>query len=591
MDDFIFGTMDTDELRLKQYKQRRFGVSHLSNRFPRDPQPEEPVTLTLTVGQNQHAVAAWVYYSIDGADPEGEENRALHGFVQPMQWIKAEWDDLTWGYVHTYSCTLPGFPDLTAVRYRICIKTADGSIIYADNGNYYAYLVDRFSEPAWAKDAIIYHIMIDRFAVEPGKNWNQVQTIQDIYGGNLKGVQSRLDYLQDLGVNTLYLSPIFTCNNHHRYNATNYYEIDPVVGTKEDFKNLLDDLHHRGMRLILDFVPNHWSDQHETFQEAISHPNSPYRDWYIFTHYPDTYDCFFNVSTMPRINLRHPDARRYMIDSACYWLEFGIDGLRLDYAIGPTPDFWADFRLATRKVKPDCWTIGEVVDSVNAQTAFEGLLDGCLDFVLLEALRQTFATRIWTAEKFCHFLQGHQSAFPGHFSRPCFLDNHDMDRFLWAAGNRKQALKLAALCQFTLSGSPMIYYGTEVGLSQNRGTRDRRGGFGVLEEARLPMPWGDQQDQELIEYYKALIALRKEQEVLRTGEWKLVTAARDSFCYSRETIHSRLLCVFNLSENTQQIEIPQIWSTVLFSTQLERIGERRTHKWVDLAPMSGLILC
>ena len=101
----------------------------------------------------------------------------------------------------------------------------------------------------------------------------------------------------------------------------------------------------------------------------------------------------------------------------------------VDYAVGPTPDFWADFRLATRKANPDCWTIGEVVDSIHAQLAFEGLLDGCLDFVLLEALRQTFATRVWPVWKFVSFLQGHQAIFPQDFSRPCFLDNHDMDRF------------------------------------------------------------------------------------------------------------------------------------------------------------------
>lgn len=590
MDDFIFGTMDTNELRLKKYRETHLGVSHQSARSPRDPQPGEPVTLTATVGQYYTAVAAWVYYSTDGKDPEGDEGRAVYGFVEPMHRVKAEWDDLTWGYVHTFSCTLPGQPDQTAVRYRICIQTADGSMIYADNGTYYAYAVDRYTEPEWVKDAVIYHILIDRFATQDGKEWNAVQTLQDIYGGNLKGIQRRLDYLEDLGINTLYLSPIFPCDNHHRYNATDYFEIDPVIGTKEDFKELLDDLHGRGMRLILDFVPNHWSDQHKTFQAAISDAESPYRDWYSFKHYPDEYECFFNVPVMPKINLRNRDARQHIIDSACYWLNFGIDGLRLDYAIGPTPDFWADFRLATRKAKPDCWTIGEVVDSVNMQAAFEGLLDGCLDFVLLEALRQTFATRAWTAEKLISFLQGHQSMFPAGFSRPCFLDNHDMDRFMWAAVNDRQALKLAALCQFTLPGSPMIYYGTEAGLSQNRGTRDRRGGFGILEEARLPMPWGNLQEKGLIAYYKALIALRRQEDALRIGDWQLVSVTNDCFCYARQTTNSCLLCVFNLSESTQRIEIPNSWTRILFSTQEERIGEQRKQGWLDLAPLTGLIL-
>lgn len=591
MDDFIFGTMDTDELRLKQYKQKYSGVSHLSARSPRDPKPGESVTLTLTVGENYKALAAWVYYSIDGEDPEGEDGCAAHGFSVPMHWVKAEWDDLTWGYFHTYACDLPGQPDQTVVRYRICIKTTEGTTVYADNGAYYAYAVDQYSEPEWAKNAIVYHILIDRFAVPFGCEWNKVQTIQDIFGGNLKGIQSRLDYLEDLGVNTLYLSPIFPSGNHHRYNATDYFEIDPVVGTKKEFKELLDDVHRRGMHLILDFVPNHWSDQHKTFQAAISDPASQYRNWYIFSHYPDLYDCFFNVPIMPRINLRNMDARKHIIDSACYWLDFGVDGLRLDYAIGPTPDFWADFRIATRKVKPDCWTIGEVVDSVNAQVAFEGLLDGCLDFVLLEALRQTFATHLWSTEKFVSFLQGHQAFFPNNFSRPCFLDNHDMDRFLWGARNCKQALKLAALCQFTLPGCPMIYYGTEVGLSQNKGTRDKRGGFGILEEARLSMPWGNDQDKELLEFYKDLISVRKNYEALRSGDWKVMAVNPGCFSYSRESKDSRLLCIFNTSEMAQSFEISSPWTRIIFSTQPEQLEEKRVQTWIDLAPMSGLILC
>jgi glycosidase len=590
MDDFIFGTMDTDSLRLKHYMQTHLEISHQSNRFPLDPRPGEPVTLTITVGQDQDVKDAWVYYSTDGKDPEVNEENIIHGFLKPMQWVKVEWDDLTWGYVHTFSCTLPGQPDQTVVRYRICFKTFSGDLIYADKGTYYAYAVDEYSEPLWVKDAVIYHIMIDRFSTQPGKDWNKVDSIQDIYGGNLQGIQNRLDYLENLGINVLYLSPIFPADNHHRYNATDYFEIDPVIGSKKDFKNLLDDVHRRGMRLIIDFVPNHWSDQHPTFRQAISDPESPYRDWYTFSHYPDQYDRFFDIGVMPKINLRNAGARKHIIDSACYWLEFGVDGLRLDYAIGPTPDFWADFRLATRRVNPDCWTIGEVVDSINAQATFEGLLDGCLDFVLLEALRQTFATHVWSAEKFTSFLRGHQAMFHRDFSRPCFLDNHDMDRFLWGARNNKQALKLAALCQFTLRNCPMIYYGTEVGLTQNKGTREFRGGFGLLEEARLPMPWNDSQDAELNDYYRSLISLRKNESSLRYGNWELVLEKKECFCYSRQDAGSKLFCLFNISQTSQQIEIPFSWSTVVFSTQKERVGEKRMKNRIDLAPVSGLIL-
>ena len=127
-----------------------------------------------------------------------------------------------------------------------------------------------------------------------------------------------------------------------------------------------------------------------TFQDAIRNPESPYRDWYTFKHWPDEYESFFGVKELPQVNLRNPAARQSMLDAAAYWLDFGVDGYRVDYALGPTPDFWADFRRVTRSVKPDCWTFGEVVEPSDAQLNFEGGLDGCLDFILMEGLRQCF---------------------------------------------------------------------------------------------------------------------------------------------------------------------------------------------------------
>ena len=190
MDDFIFGSMDTDALRLKHHKELHAGIAHFSMRNPRDPRPGQPVTLSINVGQLYEAVDAWVYYSTDGIDPEGDHGKAIHGCVARLQWVGAEWDDLTWGYVHHFECILPGQPDQTVVRYRICILTADGQQVYADHGTYYAYAVDQYQEPGWVKAAVIYHIMLDRFAIQPGKTWNKVNDIDEIYGGDLKGLQA-----------------------------------------------------------------------------------------------------------------------------------------------------------------------------------------------------------------------------------------------------------------------------------------------------------------------------------------------------------------------------------------------------------------
>jgi cyclomaltodextrinase len=291
----------------------------------------------------------------------------------------------------------------------------------------------------------------------------------------------------------------------------------------------LNESHAHGIRVLLDFVPNHWSSLHPTFQAAIADPESPYVDWYNFERWPDRYESFFGVADLPQVNLHHPAARQYMLDAAAYWLEFGVDGYRLDYAIGPVQEFWADFRKTTRTMRPECWTFGEVVEPSDSQLNFQGLLDGCLDFILLEALRQTFAYGNWDAARLASFLDRHEAYFPADFSRPSFLDNHDMNRFLWAAGNDPRRLRLAALCQFTLAGPPVIYYGTEVGLSQVRDVR--QDGRGLPEESRLPMLWGKDQDQDLLAFYRKLIGLRRDMPALRRGNRRTLVADGQLLAY------------------------------------------------------------
>jgi 1,4-alpha-glucan branching enzyme len=332
-----------------------------------------------------------LYYTTDGSDPAGAFGQAENGRAIPMQPARTEWNTLDWGYIRHFRAQVPGQPEGTVVRYRLSAGEDAQLEIFADQGAYYAFLVADDPVPAWTRSAVVYHIFIDRFSPEDGKAWAQPDRLDGFFGGTLRGIIDRLDYIQELGANTLYLSPIFPSDSHHGYNATDYFSIEPRLGTLEDFRELLDRAHARGMRVLLDFVPNHWSDQHTSFQQAIADPSSPYRDWYIFSDYPNEYDGFFGVKCMPRINLRNPAAREHMLAAVRYWLELGVDGFRLDYAVGPTPDFWADFRKTVRSARPDAWSFGEVVDPPDAQLAFEGLLDGCLDFMLLEGFRQTFA--------------------------------------------------------------------------------------------------------------------------------------------------------------------------------------------------------
>ena len=492
---------------------------------------------------------------MDGSDPRGSRGMAENGFALAMQAGACDWDTELWGYVRRFSAELPGQAAGTVVRYRLSLEETGGDEIFADGGAYHAFYVDDDPLPDWSRDAVVYQIFVDRFFPGAGRAWADPATPAGFYGGRLTGITEKLDYIAGMGFNCLWLTPIFASPSHHGYDMSSLFEIEPRLGSLEDFHELVEQAHRRGLRILLDFVPNHWSNQHANFQEALRDPASPYRDWFIFKHWPDDYETFFGVKELPQVNLRNPQARAYMLEAARYWLEQGADGYRVDYAIGPAPDFWADFRRVTRAAKADCWTFGEIVDPPDVQISFAGQLDGSLDFMLLEALRQALAFGRWDGVKLAGFLQRHFAYFGPEFSLPSFLDNHDMNRFLWAAGGEVRRLRLAALLQFALPGPPVVYYGTEVGLSQVRDVR--QGTRGLPEESRLPMLWEEQQDGELREFYRELICLREQFAALRRGSWRLLEANPDTLVFERELGVERMIAVLNLSERDQTVSLPE----------------------------------
>ena len=589
MNDFIFGTLATAELRLALVRARLAGVTHIQRRQPRDPLPGEAVTLELTAGPEKPGDFAWIYWTSDGSDPVGSQGHASVGQVTRMEFTGETWEMLLWGYVRHFRVTLPGQPAGSVLRYRLSTVDMCGHEVWADQGAYYAYFVADDPTPEWTRQAVIYQIFVDRFNPGNGRSWLNPETPAGFYGGRIRGITENLDYIAELGANVLWLTPIFPSPSHHGYDATDLFEVEPRLGTKDDLKELLEAAHQRDMRVLLDFVPNHWSHLHASFQDAINNPESPYRDWYNFTHWPDEYETFFGVKELPQVNLRNLHARQSMLDAAAYWLEFGVDGYRVDYALGPSTDFWAEFRRATRSVKPDCWTFGEVVEPSDAQLNFEGGLDGCLDFILMEGLRQGFAFKQWTGGQLAEFLVRHEDYFPATFSRPSFLDNHDMNRFLWAVEGDKRRLRLAALCQFTLAGPPIIYYGTEIGLSQERDVRQE--GRGLPEESRLPMLWGDSQDLQLLKDYQSLIRLRLDTPALRAAGTRVVWADQASFAYLRGEGDEAICVAFNLSEVSKQIELPEDFRHVRMAMGVSTIVQADGHKvQLTLDGLAGIVL-
>ena len=525
LEEFLFGPLSTAEGRARRARSERFGFYHLPALEPAVPRPGQPVTIAARAGAGVEVESAALVYTTDGAPPQGET-----AVTVAMRRGNSAWDTLSWSCLGEWTAVIPAQPAGTCVRYLISAVTRGGEHIfspYFDLGapelradpaafdlhfferlsrgprpHVYEFYVDDSAAPGWLRDAVIYQVFVDRFAPDPGQAFKQPADRSSFYGGTLKGILSRLNYLSDVGVTCLWLTPIFPSPSHHGYDPTDYATVEPRLGTEADFHRLVQAAHGAGIRIVLDFVAHHMSSEHPAFVSARRDPAGPTRDWFFFREHPDRYLSFYDVPTQPTINTDHPAAREYMIGCACDWLRRGADGFRLDHAHGVTHAFWSAFRSATRAVSPESVTLGEITDTPALMLSYAGRMDGCLDFGLLALLRAFFVHRRLAPGEFDRLLRQHFACMGDSLVLPSFLDNHDMNRILWAVEGDRRRLRLAALAQFTLPGPPIIYYGTEVGLSQVEPV-------GRLEESRLPMLWGDGQDRSLLDFYRQLVAFRR----------------------------------------------------------------------------------
>jgi cyclomaltodextrinase / maltogenic alpha-amylase / neopullulanase len=539
MQDFIFGTLSTDELKLISHCASHWGVQHDQRLKPLDPLPGEEVQISVLTGTAIQAEHIACYYTTDGGEPSGSFGKARNGSVVLLEKVGVEWDTFNWGYVTRWNGKLPAQNEASVVRYQIGAWSKGGRETFAnwpdvkvtveeaarayfhnelsqagflDSPNEkstFTYHVDTLQPPQWARQAVIYHIFVDRFNPGDGNEWRQTSNLKDFIGGTLVGITQKLDYIAELGANCIWLSPVFPSPTPHGYDATDYQRVEPRLGGDQALAELVREAHMRDIRIILDLACNHISCQHLIFQDALSNSTSKYRGWFTFDDSPIGYQTYFGVRSMPRLNLNHPEARQWMIDVARYLLrEFDIDGFRLDHANGPGPSFWSDFWTACKQEKPASFCFGEIVEPPDVILGYTGRMDGALDFHLADTIRRTYAFKSSDEQAFKYFISCHQDYFRGDLLLLTFLDNHDMDRFLYIAGGDKSALRKAASIQMQLPGPPIIYYGSEVGLSQTLSKSSQVG----LEVSRKAMVWGDEQDQVLLSFYKSIIHDRKEKK-------------------------------------------------------------------------------
>lgn len=555
---------------------------------PLAPSPEHEVEIRATSGEAIGLVAASVLYTTDGSAPD----RTAHRIA--MEARDVEWD-IHGGYVTHWCVDLPRLPAGTVVRYRIGgwqtepkdQDRADPDIWAHDGQGFwfrfpgeagiatFAYRVEHSRDPLpdWVRQSVVYQIFLDRF--HPGTvdgQWQKREGPTGIHGGTLRGVVQALPYLDDLGVTCLWLSPLTASPSYHRYDTTDFVSVDPALGSNDDVRTLVAVAHDRGMRVILDFVPTHCSWEHPAFIDAQRDPLAPSASWFTFEEHPDRYRMFSGlVPSMPLINSQNSGARAHLIASAVRWLQdYGVDGLRIDHAIGAGMDFYVALREALLGVNAEAFTVGEVVDSPDCMRRYRNRLDALLDFPLSRALRQTFAAGLWDVRRFTSFLSAYRTYLregPGLLS---FLDNHDLDRFLHLAGGDITRLKLAAMCQFTLPPTPIIYYGTEIGLSQEVDIAEA--GWGGDAEVRRDMRWSpEEQDLDLRDFYRRLIQVRHSYPVLSSGS--CTVNHRDdvhrTFSYMRAPPDGRgpmVVVVFNLGHAPAVVNLPDEasqWHVVL----------------------------
>lgn len=577
---FVFGHLATPNHLAAEARRHLAGLYHAGRIEPRDPGPGQPVSVLVDVGSDAAIDRVWVQYAVDGRRP------ARAAPTVEARRLDVRWDDLAWTYADRWTAELPPQAEGTSVCYVVYGRTrssgeqlaADG--VSADDPELFGYDVDRLSSPPWVEDAVIYQIFVDRFW-DPASDFGRPLTSGDeIYGGTLDGVRERLEYLSELGVDALWLTPVFEAETYHRYDTVDYERVSAQLGGNRALSSLVRAAHDRGIRILLDFAANHLSWHHPWFLDAQRNRHSRYRDWFTFERWPDRYESFFGVPLLPKINTYNPEVVDYLCQVATRYLtEVGVDGFRLDHVIGPPLFFWSKFRTATKAVRADSFTVGEATVGPEELRRYEGRIDGCLDFPLLQAFRRFFVHRSIDAAAFHSFLDHHEGYFQPGFTLPTFLDNHDMDRFLWAAVGDVRKLKLAAACQFSLPQPPIIYYGTEVGLSQEVGAGSPFG----FEACRLPMIWDDRQDRDLFAFYRRLIDARKRHPALRRGSRQCFIAEGGLCAYTCSTADERVTVVLNNSPQEQTVQLPHTEGTDLLTGA-------RVRGAVSLAPLQAAMV-
>ena len=502
----------------------------------------------------------------------------------------------------------------------------DRNAEFSDSASAYQILVYRecFATPAWFKGGIMYQIFPDRFfksgetLAEKGKwlhrDWHETPEFRpnekgkilnnDFFGGNFRGILKKLDYLQSLHVTVIYLNPIFRAFSNHRYDTGDYMQLDPMLGSEEDFAALVSECGKRGIRLILDGVFNHTGDDSRYFNKygtydeigAYQSKDSKYYSWYNFRHFPDKYDSWWGIDVLPAVNENCPSYIDFITGENGVlrrWMKYPLGGFRLDVADELPDEFIAKIRSAVKSANGDAVVIGEVWEDASNKIAystrrkyFQGEeLDSVMNYPLKDAIIN------FVVSGNTSLLRRTVGMLLDHYPK-CVLDSlmnilgtHDTVRVLTALGgvcayNKEEMavlklsaeqravaterLKIAAILLYTFFGVPCIYYGDEIGME---GYSDPF--------CRKPFAW-DLIDEDILSHYRWLGELRSRYTVFRDGDYRELYHDDNCIVFERRKGKEAVITVANLGNNKYTLR----FNGVLYN-QLS--GERCVDR-VDIEP-------
>lgn len=435
----------------------------------------------------------------------------------------------------------------------------------------------------WVKGAVIYQIFPDRFARSESartdgvfEKWETPETPEGFKGGNLRGAEEKLGYLQDLGVTAVYFNPVFASAANHRYHTFDYYRVDPVLGGDAALDSFIKAAHRRGIKVILDGVFNHASRGFFQFNHLLENgAASPYRKWFHPRSFPlkaynlaggekPNYAAWWELPALPKFNTRNPEVRRFILGVAKYWLEKGIDGWRLDVPFEIDDDaFWREFRKVCKGANPGCYITGEIWG--EAKRWLKGdQFDAVMNYQLSAACISYFGGR---KLKLTHSYDGRRlepgdqkkfladiRTLLGHYpyavtlAQMNMMSSHDTDRMLNTYGGDEALVKMAVAFSFLFPGAVNVYYGEEIGMegALNAGTRDA-------------MPWRDRRSWNtgLLKLYKQLAALRRNNPVIRDGRFEFLEDYCDGevLAFRRWLPGKSLACFINNSPRAKEVRI------------------------------------